>query len=197
MCFVIALYVNMGMMGMIEQEEQKSEKSPTTTNTTTGAACAIATTLTGKIQITEPEQLQQQSEKSPKKFATNKSITLRTLEQSNRIIFYALQYNYGGYLFCLEPQMGDIVTFVIQNVKASWKDIAYVLKYDIPVVKAIGQNHQNDVKECCQELFENWLTTDHGVKPKTWSTLLTHLKKLEELSAAIEAIEEQLKQQLF
>ena len=92
--------------------------------------------------------------------------------------------------------MGDIVMFVIPNVKASWKDIAYVLKYDIQVVKAIGHNHQNDVKECCQELFEDWLTTEHGVKPKTWSTLLTHLKKLEELAAGVETIEEKLKQQL-
>ena len=186
MFFVIVLYVNMGMI----KQEQKSENSPTTTN---GAVCTIATTCPRKVEIIEREPLQQQPEKSPKKFATNTSITLRTLEQSNRIIFYALQYNYGGYLFCLEPQMGDIVTFVIPNVKASWKDIAYVLKYDIQVVKAIGQNHQNDVKECCQELFENWLMTDHGVKPKTWLTLLTHLKKLEGLSAAIEAIEEQLK----
>ena len=179
MFFVIVLYVN---MGMIEQEEQRSENSPTTTN---GAVCTIATTCTREMEIIEREQPQQQS-----------SITLRTLEQSNRIIFYTLQYNYGGYLFCLEPQIGHIVIFVIPNVKASWKDIAYVLKYNILDVKAIGQNHQNDVKECCQELFEDWLTTDHGVKPKTWSTLLTHLKKLEELSAAIEVIEEQLKQQL-
>ena len=98
-------------------------------------------------------------------------------------------------IFCLEPEMGDIVVFVIPKVKAFWKNIAYVLRYDIQVVKAIGQNHQN-VEECCQELFEDWLTTDYGVKPKTWSTLLTHLKKLEELAAAIEAIEEKLKHPL-
>ena len=90
--------------------------------------------------------------------------------------------------------MRDIVKFVIPNVKASWKDIAYILKYDIQVVKAIGQNHQNDVKECCQELFEDWLTTEHGVKPKTWSTMLTHLKEVEELSSVVETIEGKFRQ---
>ena len=56
--------------------EQKSENSPTTTN---GAVCTIATMCTREMEIIEREQPQQQS-----------SITLRTLEQSNRIIFYAL-----------------------------------------------------------------------------------------------------------
>ena len=123
------------------------------------------------------------------KFAANKSTALGTLEQSNK--FYALQYDDSEF-FCLEPQMRDIVIFVIPKIKASWKNIACVLQYDIQVVKAIGQNHQN-VEECCQELFEDWLTTDYGVQPKTWSTLLTHLKKLEELAAAVEAVEEKLK----
>ena len=86
---------------------------------------------------------------------------------------------------------------MIPNIKASWKYIAYALKYDIQPVKAIGKNNQNDVKECCLELFEDWLTTDHGVKPKTWSTLLARLKTVEELSAAVEVIEEKLGQKLF
>ena len=89
-------------VGIIEQEEQKSEKSPTitpTTPTTTttaaaggGAAYAITTRFTRKMDINEPERerLQQQPEKSSIKFAANKSITLCKLEQSNKIVFYAL-----------------------------------------------------------------------------------------------------------
>ena len=88
-------------MENIEQEEQKSEKPPTIAATTTtavgGAAYTITTSLIGKTEITEPErdQLQQQSEKSPMKFAANKSITLGALEQSSKI--YALQYDNSGY----------------------------------------------------------------------------------------------------
>ena len=86
---------------------------------------------------------------------------------------------------------------MIPNVKASWKYIAYALEYDIQAVKVIGKNYQNDVTECCLGLFEDWLTTDHGVKPKTWSKLLAQLKAVEELSAVVEVIEEKLGQNLF
>ena len=91
--------------------------------------------------------------------------------------------------------MGCISEFVIPKIKAYWEDIAYTaLKYDIASVNVIRQNHQNDVKKCCRELFENWLTTENGVKPKTWSKLLSQLRKVEELTASIEVIEEKLVQ---
>ena len=41
-------------------------------------------------------------------------------------------------------------------------------------------------------MFKIWLTTPHGVKPKTWSTLLTQLKKVEELVVGTEVIEKKL-----
>ena len=91
--------------------------------------------------------------------------------------------------------MRCLIKFVIPNVKAHWEDVAYVvLEYDdVSVVKAIERNHQNDVKRCCQELFEDWLTTERGVKPKTWSTLLRQLREVEELTVTIETIKEKLK----
>ena len=93
------------------------------------------------------------------------------------------------------PKMGCLIKFVIPNVKAHWEDIAYaVLEYDVPFVKAIRQKHQNDVKACCQELFEDWVTTEHGIKPKTWSKLLCQLRQIEELTFAIEKIKEKLKE---
>lgn len=89
--------------------------------------------------------------------------------------------------------MGCLITFVIPHVKAHWEDIAYAaLDYDIPFVKATRQKYKNDVKGCCQELFEDWLTKEHGIKPKTWSKLLSQLRKVEELTGVIEEIEEKL-----
>ena len=93
--------------------------------------------------------------------------------------------------------MGCLVKFVIPNVMAYWEDIAYaVLKYDIQTVNAIKRKHQNDVKSCCQGLFEDWLTTGHGVKPKTWSTLLIQLSEVKELTMVTEVIKEKLEQLL-
>ena len=80
------------------------------------------------------------------------------------------------------------------QIQAHWENVAYIsLRYNIQTVEAIQKKHQNDVKKCCQELFKIWLTTAHGVKPKTWSTLITRLKKVEELMSATEVIENNLK----
>ena len=91
--------------------------------------------------------------------------------------------------------MDCLVKFVIPKVKADWEDVAYILKYDISVVQAIKRNHQN-VKGCCRELFEDWLMTEHGIKPKTWSTLLSQLGEVDDLKCITEMIKEKLDQLL-
>ena len=84
--------------------------------------------------------------------------------------------------------MADLNNIVIPRIKAEWKDVAYALRYKIVTVNAIKQKHNENPKKCCQELFEDWLSTNHGVSPKTWSTLLDKLKEVEELSAATQEI---------
>ena len=93
--------------------------------------------------------------------------------------------------------MEFLIKYVIPKVEAHWVDVAYaVLKYDIPTVDSIKQVHQNDVRGCCRALFENWLTTAHGIEPKTWLILLTHLKEVDKLTAVTETIKEKLEQSL-
>ena len=89
--------------------------------------------------------------------------------------------------------MCDLNKIVVSKVAAEWEDIAYALRYEIPTVKLIKSDHK-DNKKCCKELFEDWLTTDNGAKPKTWQTLLNKLKEIEELHAVTESITEKLKQ---
>ena len=97
-------------------------------------------------------------------------------------------------MFCLVPKMGDLLEFVIPQIQAHWEDVAYTaLQYDISTVEGIHKKHQNDVKKCCQEMFKIWLTTAHGIKPRTWSTLVARLGKVEELMSATEVIENKLK----
>jgi len=88
--------------------------------------------------------------------------------------------------------MADINKIVIPWIQAEWKAVAYALNYEISTVKAIKANNDNS-KKCCQELFEDWLSTDHGVGPKTWSTLLEKLKDVEDLAAATNEIKNELK----
>ena len=87
--------------------------------------------------------------------------------------------------------MAEIIKIVIPRIQAEWEKVAYILRYSIPAVKAIKESNQNSEK-CCLELFVDWLSTDHGAGPKTWSTLIEKLKEVEDLTAATNEIIDEL-----
>ena len=45
-------------------------------------------------------------------------------------------------------------------------------------------------RECCTALLEDWVTTDNGVKPKTWKNFIEVLSDIEELESVIEDIKQ-------
>ena len=79
--------------------------------------------------------------------------------------------------------MADINKIVIPRIQAEWQNVAYALCYRIAEVKAIRTDNKTS-KMCCLELFEDWLSTNHGVGPKTWSTLLDKLNEVKDLTVA-------------
>ena len=91
--------------------------------------------------------------------------------------------------------MWDLINVVIPKVKADWKHLAYSLEYDIPTVKAI-QKDSHDTGDCCENLFEDWLSTDHGAAPKTWCTLIKRIEQVESLFAAAAEIKKELSRKL-
>ena len=88
--------------------------------------------------------------------------------------------------------MAEIIKIVVPRIQAEWEKVAYILRYSIPAVKAIKENHQN-LEKCCLNLFADWLSTDHGAGPKTWSTLIKKLREVEDLAAATNEIIDELK----
>ena len=96
---------------------------------------------------------------------------------------------------CLEPVliMGDIIRIVIPNIQAEWEDVAYALCYEITTVRTIKEKCNDNPKKCCRELFTDWLSTDHGTSPKTWSTLLQKLNEIEDLAGAYSKIMDEFK----
>ena len=89
--------------------------------------------------------------------------------------------------------MDTLIKFVIPKVMAEWEKIAYALHYTIFIVNSLKEKHKSDPSKCCMELFNDWLITNNGDGPKLWSTLLYTLKGINELTAATEAIIEDLK----
>ena len=88
--------------------------------------------------------------------------------------------------------MGDINKIVVPQINAEWEAVAYALRYKISTVQTIKTKNIENPKKCCQELFVDWLSTDRGVGPKTWSTLLEKLKEVEDLTAAANKIMKEL-----
>ena len=90
--------------------------------------------------------------------------------------------------------MGDLNKLVVPKIKTYWKDVVYALYYKIKTVEGIEELHRQNPKKCCQELFKDWLTTDHGKRAgrKTWSTLFGAIESVEELVSYKESILKEL-----
>ena len=88
--------------------------------------------------------------------------------------------------------MWELIKFVIPKIVDKWEILAYCMRYEPGQVQTFMSGGYHDPQECCKKLFIDWITTDHGPTPKTYRTLLHHLKEINELTAATEIIERDL-----
>jgi len=99
-------------------------------------------------------------------------------------------------LMYIVPTMEQLMDKVIPRVASEWKQVAFMLKFDLSRVNIIRQKGRDDPESCCCELLCDWLSTDHGIKPKNWMTLLTALKQIKRLTSVTDEIEKDLGTQL-
>ena len=95
-------------------------------------------------------------------------------------------------MIIVDLTMKQMVDKVVPRVAAEWKQLAYILEFDISRVNIIKRKERDDPESCCCELLCEWLSTDRGVKPKTWATLLTALKQIKRLTSVSNEIEKDL-----
>ena len=86
--------------------------------------------------------------------------------------------------------MKKLHQLVVSKVAMEWKTIADYLEFTLPMIKIIEEKCRYDPVKCCTELFRQWLSSDYGVGPKTWSTLITILKQIRQLFLATKEIEQ-------
>ena len=91
-----------------------------------------------------------------------------------------------------KPNMWDIISIVIPRIKAKWEYVAYSMQYSISAIDAFA----SDSGESCLNLFKDWLSTSHGVTPKTWRTLLDRIKDVDGLQAEAQNIEKKIIEKL-
>ena len=82
---------------------------------------------------------------------------------------------------------------VIPKISNEWKTVADFLELELSVVNNIQEKCINDSAKCCEEMLREWLMSDHGLQPKTWSALITSLKEIKQLSKVSKEIEQELK----
>ena len=91
----------------------------------------------------------------------------------------------------IDAQMHELMQIVAPKMMAEWESLAYCMRYTPADVAAFSKDGKN-LKECCRNLFNNWVTTGHDPKPKTYEILLKYIKKIDNLYAASEEIEKDL-----
>ena len=91
-----------------------------------------------------------------------------------------------------EPEMFTLIKVVVPRIAPHWDTVAYFLKLELPKIEIIRQQHPNDPERSCVQMFDHWLSTDEGVKPKTWNRLLQTLKEIKQLTAVTEQIKIEL-----
>ena len=73
-----------------------------------------------------------------------------------------------------------------------WRTVADFLDYEIHTIQMIAEKYRGDPEQCCDGLFRDWLSTNHGVASKTWDTLMTRLKEINQLAVAVSEIRKEL-----
>ena len=77
---------------------------------------------------------------------------------------------------------------VIPRIAADWSLVADYLEYEVEDKKLIREKCHHDPLKCCVELLEDWLSSDKGVFPKSWSRLIEVLRQIKSLTSTTEKI---------
>ena len=86
------------------------------------------------------------------------------------------------------PAMRLLHEVVIPRIAADWSIVADYLEYEIEYKRIIKKKCHDDPVECCVELLEDWLSSNRGVSPKSWSRLIEALRGIRSLTATTEKI---------
>jgi len=81
---------------------------------------------------------------------------------------------------------------VIPRIAANWSIVADYLEYELEYKQLIKERFHDDPLKCCVELLEDWLSSNRGISPKSWSTLIKALKGIKSLTATTEKIAKDL-----
>ena len=81
---------------------------------------------------------------------------------------------------------------VVPRIAARWDDVAIYLGYEVEYKQLIERKCNQEPEKCCKKLLEDWLSSNRGVTPKSWSKLIEVLRGIKNLKATTEKIVKEL-----
>ena len=88
--------------------------------------------------------------------------------------------------------MKHLNKYVIPKIAMYWKKVADSLEFDIQSICLIETTYLEDNLTSCDRMMRDWLSSDAGIGPKNWSTLIEALKDVTELTATVKEIEQDI-----
>ena len=77
---------------------------------------------------------------------------------------------------------------VVPRIAAKWDVVAIYLGYEVEYKQLIEKKCNHEPEGCCVKLLEDWLSSDRGVTPKSWSKLIEVLGEIKYLKGTTEKI---------
>ena len=109
-------------------------------------------------------------------------------------MFILLFYTYTGN----EQPISDMklmYKLVIPKISAHWDVVLANLEYELAFKQELDRKHKGNPRECCTALLEDWISSNRGVIPKTFTKLLEVLCTVNEIAPFMRDMIEALKKE--
>ena len=84
---------------------------------------------------------------------------------------------------------------VIPKISAHWDVVLANLEYDLAFKLELDRKYRGNPRECCTALLEDWISSDRGISPKTFTKLLAVLCTINDIAPFMRDIIDGLKKE--
>ena len=84
---------------------------------------------------------------------------------------------------------------VIPKISAHWDVVLANLEYDLAFKQELDRKYRGNPRECCIALLEDWISSNRGISPKTFTKLLEVLCTINDIAPFIRDIIDGLKKE--
>ena len=84
---------------------------------------------------------------------------------------------------------------VIPKISAHWDVVLANLEYDLAFKQELDRKYRGNPRECCTALLEDWISSNRGISPKTFTKLLEVLCTINDIAPFMRNITDGLKRE--